>query len=93
MCNIDKFPTTIQMLNNELASYTWARLTWEQRITLSDKIAVSVSTKAFEPKAKYYFATQTYKRGAVVCETLSQMQFVSQNEYKIGEAITILNKL
>ena len=75
MCNIDKFPTTIQMLNNELASYTWARLTWEQRITLSDKIACSIDTKPDSKVAKYYLATKTYKQDSISVETLSQMQF------------------
>lgn len=92
MCNIDKFDTTIKMLNNELASYTWARLTWEQRLEKSQNICLSDWHNYNQDNIVSYYINYDFDF-PIVCETLSQMQFVSQNEYKIGEAITILNKL
>lgn len=75
MCNIDKFPTTIQMLNNELASYTWARLTWEQRVTLNNFVAVPITAKATDQEVKYYPLNSNSNGLTIWCETLSQMQF------------------
>lgn len=48
MCNINKFPSTIQMLNNELASHTWARLTWEQRVKNAHIVLHANSKNVYE---------------------------------------------
>ena len=59
---------------NRLADLTWARLTWEQRVTLSTRIAVPTNSKT-----EYYLAIGSTKRHTyrepIVCETLCQMQF------------------
>ena len=72
MCNIDKFDTTIKMLNNELASYTWARLTWEQRVTLVKDIFVSSIYKLSDREVYYHSKSG---KTTIHCTTLSQMQF------------------
>jgi len=72
---LEEFNTTTQVLNNQLASLTWAQKAWEQRVTLSEKVACSTSTIPKSIVATYYLASKNYKQKSIVVRTLSQMQF------------------
>lgn len=71
---IEIFPSTIQMLNNELASYTWARLTWEQRVAEHKTIHTN---KGVNRHLTNYIVTpiNALFRRPIRVVTLSQMQF------------------
>lgn len=64
----EQFKTTLEMLNNELASYTWARLTWFKRATEHKTVAVDM-------ESTHDFTMYHLPHTVVVCETLCQMQF------------------
>lgn len=65
------FDAQIKEANNQFASLTWARLTWEQRVTLHPNIAVSVVFNKDSKAVRYHSPLCM----PIVCETLCQMQF------------------
>jgi len=75
MCNIDKFPTTLEMLNNELASYTWARLTWEQRVAEHKTIHTNKPFNSIHVTNYIVTPINALFRRPIKVQTLCQMQF------------------
>jgi hypothetical protein len=65
----------VRETKERLASQTWARLTWEQRITLHPYVMVSTLVTSKSKTVVYHVPLSTTDSTLVVCETLSQMQF------------------
>jgi hypothetical protein len=57
-------------IRNKLASQTWARLTWEQRVARNFIVGVCKGTSKNNVNVFYFCRTNGY-----LVETLSQMQF------------------
>ena len=73
------FDKEVREANNQLAALSWARLTWEQRVTQHSKVALTVDTQITDKKIYYRIGYHM-----IACETLSQMQFLRREAPRTG---------